>query len=110
MDAERTRVFRKAESSPALDAAMKTRTAALFLDFARFPWARVLETEDGFKVTLQDLRYASFTPERRGFRVDIELDKNLHVRSESLQVFGRSPRKRRSAAVGRRGTRCVRGR
>jgi inner membrane protein len=85
VDAERTRVFRKAEPSPALDAAMKTRTAALFLDFARFPWARVLETEDGFKVTLQDLRYASFTPERRGFRVDIELDKNLHVRSESFR-------------------------
>lgn len=85
VDAERTRVFHKAESSPALDAAMKTRTAALFLDFARFPWAQVLETDDGFKVTLQDLRYASLTPERRGFRVDIELDKNLHVRSESLR-------------------------
>jgi inner membrane protein len=85
VDAERTRVFRKAESSPALDAAMKTRTAVAFLDFARFPWARVLETEDGFKVTLQDLRYASFTPERRGFRADIELDKNLHVRSESFR-------------------------
>jgi inner membrane protein len=91
VDAERTRVFRKAEPSPALDAAMKTRTAALFLDFARFPWARVLETEDGFKVTLQDLRHASFTPQRWGFRVDIELDKNLHVRSESLR-FSAEPR------------------
>lgn len=91
VDAERTRVLRKAESSPALDAAMKTRTAALFLDFARFPWAQVLETDDGFKVTLQDLRYASLTPERRGFRLDIELDKNSRVRSESVR-FSTEPR------------------
>jgi inner membrane protein len=91
VDAERTRVFHKAESSPALDAAMKTRTAARFLDFARFPWAQVLGTDDGFQVTLQDLRYASFTPGRRGFRVDIELDKNSRVRSESVR-FSTEPR------------------
>jgi len=88
VDAEDTRVFRKAESSPALEAAMKTRTASLFLDFARFPWGQVLETDDGFHVTLQDLRYISFAPERWGFTVEVNLDKDLRVRSESLSFSG----------------------
>ncbi len=92
VDAERTRVFRKAESSPAMEAAMKTRTAAIFLDFARFPWGQVLETEDGFRVTFQDLRYVSLESDRRRFSVEVDLDKNLRVRSESLSLSGGPPR------------------
>jgi inner membrane protein len=88
VDAERTRVFRKAESSPALAAAMKTRPASIFLDFARFPWAQALETEDGFRVTFQDLRYVSLESDRRRFLVEVELDKDLRVRSESLTLSG----------------------
>jgi inner membrane protein len=88
VDAERTRVFRKAESSPALQAATKTRSASVFLDFARFPWAQVLDTEDGFRVTFQDLRYASLVSDRRRFLVEVELDKDLRVRSEFLTLSG----------------------
>jgi len=88
VDAEDTRVFRKAESSPALEAAMKTRTASLFLDFARFPWGQVTETENGFNVTFQDLRHISFASDQRGFVVEVNLDKNLRVRSESLSLSG----------------------
>jgi hypothetical protein len=84
VDAERTRVFRKVEPAPPLDAAMKTRTAAIFLDFARFPWGIVEENENGYEVTLRDLRFLSSATSRRGFVVDISLDKSLRVRSESF--------------------------
>lgn len=88
---------------------MKTRTASVFLDFARFPWGQVLETEDGFKVTLQDLRYVALASERRGFVVEIELDRDLRVRSESFSFSGeprrsegqrRSEKEERGASVG----------
>jgi inner membrane protein len=88
VDAENTRVFHKAESSPALEAARKTRTASLFLDFARFPWGQVMQTDDGFRVTFQDLRYVSLTSQRGGLLVEVNLDRNLRVRSESLSLSG----------------------
>lgn len=84
IDPEDRRAFPKVEASPALDAARKTRTATIFLDFARFPWQHADETNNGFDVVLRDLRFISFESQRRGFVVDIKLDKNLHVRSESF--------------------------
>ncbi len=88
VDAEHTRVFRKAEPSPALEAAMKTRTAIIFSDFARFPWAQSEESEGGFEVTLRDLRFVSPAPRRRAFVVEIDLDKDLRVRSEFFSFSG----------------------
>ncbi len=78
-DPEQAKMFRKPEASAALDAALKTRTGITFSNFARFLWPQVAENEDGFTVTLQDLRFF-----RRGFVAEIELDKNLRVRSESF--------------------------
>jgi inner membrane protein len=92
VDATRTRVFRKAEATPPLEAALKTRTARIFLDFARFPWNSVEETEKGYDVTLRDLRFISSAISRRGFLVDVHLDKQLRVRSESFSFFGGPPR------------------
>jgi inner membrane protein len=87
VDPRSARVFHKPGPSPALEAARKTRTAAVFSDFARFPWAQVEEGEDGFAVTLRDLRFFSRLARRRGFVVEIELDKNLRVRSESFSFW-----------------------
>ena len=84
INADDTTVFRKAEPTPALEAAMKTRAATIFLDFARFPWGQAEEQEDGYDVTLRDLRFISFRSDRRAFVVEVELDKNLGVRSESF--------------------------
>jgi inner membrane protein len=84
---ESARVLHKLEPSAALEAAWKTRTATIFSHFARFPWAQVEESEDGFVVTLCDLRFFSRLPHRRGFVVGIELDKNLQVRSESFSFW-----------------------
>ena len=95
VDTEQTLVFHKAEPSPALEAALKTRTANIFLDFARFPWAHLEETENGFAIVLRDLRFASLASRRRGFLVEIELDENLRVRSEWFSFTGEGRRESR---------------
>lgn len=78
------KVFRKPSESPALDAAMKTRTGGTFLDFARFPWGQVQEFDDGYEVTLRDLRFTMPGAGRSGFVMKVILDKELRVRSESF--------------------------
>lgn len=90
VDAERARVLHEPEPSPVLDAAMKARTAVIFANFARFLWPQVEETEDGYEVTLRDLRFYAPDDERRGFVARIYLDKSLRVRSESFSFLGES--------------------
>ncbi len=87
VDAEHPQVFYKPEASPVLDAATKSRTAAIFLSFARFPLAHAEETEEGFTVILRDLRFLSPHSRRRGFVAEIELGKNLRMRSESFSFW-----------------------
>jgi inner membrane protein len=84
VDPESARLFHKPEASPALDSALKTRTARIFMDFARFPWAQVEESDQGFKVGIRDLRFISGLGRGRGFVVDVELDKALRPRFESF--------------------------
>ena len=69
---------------------MKARTAVIFANFARFLWPQVEETEDGYEVTLRDLRFYAPDDERRGFVARIYLDKSLRVRSESFSFLGES--------------------
>jgi inner membrane protein len=78
--------FHKPEDSPAIEAALKTRTGQVFMDFARFPWAETEENEEGFDVQIRDLRFYTNLG-GGGFRAQIEMDKDLHVRSESFS-FG----------------------
>jgi inner membrane protein len=89
VDPEHTTILHKPEPSPALDAAMKTRTAAIFKDFARFLWSQAVEDEDAYQVTLRDLRFYSPEAKFPGFAVEIKLDKDLRVRSESFSFAGR---------------------
>jgi hypothetical protein len=78
--------FHKPEASPALEAALKTRTGRIFMDFARFPWAQAEENAEGFDVQIRDLRY--YTNYEGGrFLTEIQMDKALRVRSESFS-FG----------------------
>ncbi len=90
VDAERTEVYRKPQPSAALTAAAKTRTGEIFLDFARFPWAQVSETVDGYDAELRDLRFLSLASGRQGFLAEIDLDKELRVRSQSFSFSGDS--------------------
>ncbi len=77
----------KPEASPALEAARKTQVAAEFLRFARFPLASVQKTENGYRVVLRDLRFASRLPGRRGGVVAvIELNPQLLVINEAFHL------------------------
>ncbi len=89
VDPQGARIFRKPEPSPPLEAALKTRTAAIFMDFARFPWAEVISNESGPTVLIRDLRYQPANSRRGGFVVRIEFDNNLHVRSQAFSFTGR---------------------
>jgi inner membrane protein len=92
VDATNTEVFHRPLPSPVLDAALKSRTGAIFSSFARFLWAEVYENDDGAEVLLRDLRFFSPSSPNRGFVARIELDKDLRARSESFSFTGRSSR------------------
>lgn len=91
LDPQDARIFHKAEPSPALDAALGTRAAGIFMNFARFPWAEVVPTEAGATVTIRDLRFQPPTTQRGGFAIRIRLDKDLKVHSEQFSFSGRFP-------------------
>ena len=76
--------FVKPSMSPPLAAAMKTRGGEIFLDFARFPWAQVTESGDGYKVSIEDLRFFRFPTRSRSFIFETELDKDLRPLSEAF--------------------------
>lgn len=86
LDPHSGEVFPKPPPSPALEAAMKTRTGRVFMDFARFPWAETEQSAEGVDVQIEDLRY--FSNSGRGFVAQIELDNALKVRSESFSFGG----------------------
>jgi inner membrane protein len=92
VDANNTEVFHRSQPSPALNAALKTRTGAIFADFAQFLWAEVYESEDGSEVLLHDLRFFSRSSPNHGFVARIELDRDLRVRSQSFS-FTAGPRR-----------------
>lgn len=93
LDMRDARIFRKAESSPALEAALATRTAKVFLNFARFPWEEVIPGENGPTVMIHDLRFQPAGYESGAFAVRIEMDKDLHIRSQEFSFTGNFPRK-----------------
>ncbi|HEV2426089.1 MAG TPA: metal-dependent hydrolase [Terriglobia bacterium] len=85
VDAADAEPFRKPESSPALETAMKSQVGRVFMNFVRFPWAQVDENEEGFEVRIRDLRFG-------GFEATIDLDHNLAVTGQSFSFSGRSRR------------------
>lgn len=86
---EELEVFPKPQPSPPLTAAMKTPAAKVMLDFARFPWAQVNETEEGYQVGLCDLRFYNSAAHSRGFTLEMELDKKFQTLSEELYFTAR---------------------
>ena len=80
--AETFSTFYKPAPSPALVAALETRTAEVFLAWARFPHVEISPTNAGWRVRLRDLRYADDAPRFRRVAAWIELDENLKVLQE----------------------------
>jgi inner membrane protein len=86
-DPDRSRSFYKPEGSTALQAARSSPTAQLLLRNARFPLAEIERTEDGYRVTLRDLRYGPDAGALSNPVATIELDSQFHVIHSELQ-FG----------------------
>lgn len=84
--------FEKPQPSTATAAAMRTAAAKVFLDFARFPWAQVEVSEDGYEVSVCDLRFYRPAARSHGFTLEVELDKNLRIQSEAF--YFTAPRRR----------------
>ena len=80
--AETFSTFYKPAPSLALEAALASRTAQVFLAWARFPHVEISPTNAGWRVRLRDLRYAGDAPRFRRVVVWIELDENLKVLQE----------------------------
>jgi hypothetical protein len=98
VDPRAAQQFHKPEASPALDAALKTRTGRIFMDFARFPWARAEENDEGYDVQIRDLRFYT-SDGGRSFVAEIAMDKALRVRSESFSFGAQKVEKARSRGV-----------
>lgn len=73
----------KARRTPMLIAAEKTRTGSIFMDFARFPVARVFSGPEGHLVQLIDMRFYRSRDEA-AFAAEIRLDRSLKVVSEDM--------------------------
>jgi hypothetical protein len=57
--------------------------ASVFLDFSRFPWLRVDETEGGTELTWSDLRFER--PGRESFVARVRLAPDGRILSEAFR-------------------------
>jgi inner membrane protein len=82
-DPESARIFYKPEASEALEMARRSDTGIAFLEFARFPLARVQRESGGYQITLRDLRFDREQGAENGIVAVITVDdKNQVVREE----------------------------
>jgi inner membrane protein len=80
----------KPEDSLALDVARRALLAKEFLAYARFPLAELQSIPNGSLVTIRDFRFAPESDAAGNLRAVIELDGQLHVRSEELEFASQS--------------------
>ncbi len=91
-DPEELETFPKPQPSEALAAAMKTPAGKTMLGFSRFPWAQVDASDEGYQVSICDLRFYNPAARSRGFTLEMILDKNLRPLSQAF-YFTRAPHK-----------------
>ncbi len=83
-DPTRARTYYPPEASAPLEAARRTRTGQIFLDFARFPYSYVEQTEEGYDVVLRDLRFEYNVTGQKGFVTQVRLARDLSVVREEF--------------------------
>ena len=86
-DPDSARIFYKPEASEALEMARRSDTAIAFLEFARFPLARVQRESEGYQITLRDLRFDRDQGAENGIVAAIAVDDKNQVTHEELR-FG----------------------
>jgi inner membrane protein len=82
-DPESARIFYKAEPSIALEAARRSDVGIAFLEFARFPLARVQSLDDGYRITMRDLRFDGARGDRN-VMAQFDVDANNDVTREEF--------------------------
>jgi membrane-bound metal-dependent hydrolase YbcI (DUF457 family) len=83
-DPDRSQTHFKPQRSAALDAGEQTRTAALFLKYARFPLASVFPFENGDRFELRDLQFAADDTSPVNIFVRVDFDHNLRIEREQF--------------------------
>lgn len=84
----------KPENSPALVAARHALLAKQFLAYARFPIADTQTIPNGSLVTIRDLRFPQGSDSPGNVCAVIELDGQLHIRSEEIDFASSIPNPR----------------
>ena len=77
-DPDRSRTYFKPEATPQLEAALGSEVAKRFVAYARFPLASVERIEEGWRVTLRDVRFANGLA-GRGVELEIDVNKQAQV-------------------------------
>jgi len=77
-DPDRSRTHFKPEATPQLEAALESEMAKRFVAYARFPLASVERIEEGWRVTLRDVRFANGSA-GVGVELEIDVDKQAQV-------------------------------
>jgi inner membrane protein len=93
LDTDAAVTIHKPEASAALDAARDDPIALAFLRVARFPKATIEKTEAGYRVELQDLRFAAAGSSRREIAAILELNSAGKIVAHEL-VWARDLRRR----------------
>ncbi len=94
-DPDRGLINYKPDASPMLDTARQTRTFGEFIQFAKFPLARVVRLREGYRVELRDLRFSSEFSRWGGFMAVVEMDEQMRVQSEIITSTGQARSERR---------------
>ena len=89
-DPDRAIAHYKPQDSAALDAAQKTETAQRFLAYARFPLATSEPSDNGYKVTIRDMRFAPNDASPDNIIAVVDVDPNQKVLDEAL-FYANSP-------------------
>jgi len=82
-DPDRSLTHYKPDDSPALRAAQAADSTQLYLQYARFPLARMARREDGYRFELHDLQFASENLPDNIF-VRIDLDSGVQITSQEF--------------------------
>lgn len=89
-DPDRTRTLFKPQPSAALDAGQGTTAATRFLAYARFPFASIAQSDEGYRFELRDVRFPSGDSSPDNIIVVVEMSKSLQIRSEEFR-YASSP-------------------
>lgn len=88
-DPDRSLTHYKPDDSPALRAGQLAESTQMFLQYAKFPLARIARQEDGYRFELHDLQFADNATLDNIF-VRVDMDSALHVTNQQF-LFASQP-------------------